>query len=73
MADEQPRGRGGRRGGRVRAQGRRIRELERLLAAARLDVHRDINHEVDDVSNSDDGEDEGLDTDSGSNKEEDVI
>ena len=99
MADEQPRGRGGRRGGRVRgqprrgvdggeevpqphrrdqrdleiaAQGRRIRELERLLAAARLDVHRDINHEVDEVSNSDDGEDEGLDTDSVSNEEEDV-
>ncbi|GKB83406.1 gag-pol polyprotein [Tanacetum coccineum] len=99
MADEQPRGHGGRRGGRVRgqprrgvdggeevpqphrrdqrdleiaAQGRRIRELKRLLAAARLDVHRDINHEVDGVSDSDDGEDEGLDTDSGSNKEEDV-
>lgn len=99
MADEQPRGRGGRRGGRVcgqprrgvdggeevpqphrrdqrdleiAAQGRRIRELERLLAAARLDVHRDINREVDGVSNSDDGEDEGLDTDSLSNEEEDV-
>ncbi|GKB47892.1 RNA-directed DNA polymerase [Tanacetum coccineum] len=100
MADEQPRGRGGRRGGRVRgqprrggdggvgedepqphrrdqrdleiaAQGRRIRELERLLAAARLDVHRDSNHETDRFSNSDVGEDGGSDL-SLSNGEEEV-
>ncbi|GJU72682.1 retrovirus-related pol polyprotein from transposon TNT 1-94 [Tanacetum coccineum] len=97
MADEQPLGRGGRRGGRVRSQprqgvdggeevlqphrqdqrdleiatqGRGIRELERLLTAARIEVHHDINREVDGVSNSDDGEDEGLDTDSTSNEEE---
>ncbi|GKB99855.1 hypothetical protein Tco_0985992 [Tanacetum coccineum] len=100
MADEQPRGRGGRRGGRVRrqpprggdggvgederqphrrdqrdleiaAQRRRIRELERLLAAARLDVHRDIDHETDRFSNSDIGEDGGSDL-SLSNGEEEV-
>ncbi|GKA11245.1 reverse transcriptase domain-containing protein [Tanacetum coccineum] len=41
----------------IAAQGRRIRELKRLLAAARLDVHRDINHETDHFSNSDVGED----------------
>ncbi|GKB43842.1 putative RNA-directed DNA polymerase, partial [Tanacetum coccineum] len=86
MANEQPRGRGGRRGGRVRGQPRRggdggvgederqphrrdqrdleiaalrrqMRELEHLLAAARLDVHRDINHETNRFSNSDIGED----------------
>ncbi|PWA70702.1 hypothetical protein CTI12_AA286890 [Artemisia annua] len=98
MADEQPRGRGGRRGGRVRgqprrggvdggggeeepqphrrdqrdleiaAQGRRIRELERLLAAARVDIHRDVDR----VSSSEDGDEEGFDTDSASNEEEDV-
>ncbi|GJR82493.1 hypothetical protein Tco_0153278 [Tanacetum coccineum] len=90
MADEQPRGHGGRRGGRVRgqprrggdsgvsederqphrrdqrdleivAQGRRIRELDRLLSASRLDVNRDINHETDRFSNSDVGEDGGSD------------
>ncbi|GKE00048.1 hypothetical protein Tco_1388031, partial [Tanacetum coccineum] len=84
MADKQPRGRGGRRGGRVRgqprrggvdggggeeepkphrwdqrdleiaAQGIRIRELERLLAAARVDIHRDFNRDGDRVSSSDD-------------------
>ncbi|GJR15256.1 probable beta-1,4-xylosyltransferase IRX9 [Tanacetum coccineum] len=41
----------------IAAQGRRIRELERVLAAARLDVHRDINHETDRFTNSDAGED----------------
>ncbi|GKE79972.1 hypothetical protein Tco_1549972, partial [Tanacetum coccineum] len=69
MADEQPRGCGGRRGGRVRGQPRRgVDDGEEVPQPhpARLDVHRDINHEVDSVSNSDDGEDEGLDTDSGS-------
>ncbi|GJS78813.1 gag-pol polyprotein [Tanacetum coccineum] len=97
MADEQPCGRGRRRGGRVRGQprrggdggvgederqphrrdleiatqGRRIRELERLLAAARLDVHRDINHETDHFSNSDIGEDGGSDL-SLSNGEEEI-
>ncbi|GJY46337.1 hypothetical protein Tco_0435400 [Tanacetum coccineum] len=98
MADEQPRGCGGRRGGRVRgqprrggvdggggeeepqphrrdqrdleiaAQGRRIRELERLLAAARVDVHRDFNRDGDRVSSSDNGDDGGFD----SNEEENV-
>ncbi|GKB83407.1 hypothetical protein Tco_0950302 [Tanacetum coccineum] len=76
MADEQPRGCGGHRGGRVRGQPRRgVDDGEEVPQPhpARLDVHRDINHEVDGVSNSDDGEDEGLDTDSGSNKEEDDL
>ncbi|GKA20691.1 hypothetical protein Tco_0700680 [Tanacetum coccineum] len=100
MADEQSRGRGGRRGGRVlgqprrggdgvvgederqphhqdqrdleiTAQRRRIRKLERLLAEARLDVHRDIDHETDRFSNSDIGEDGGSDL-SLSNGEEEI-
>nr|GEU87045.1 hypothetical protein [Tanacetum cinerariifolium] len=55
----------------IASQGRRIRELERLLAAARLDVHRDINHETDRFSYSDVGEDVGSDL-SLSNGEEEV-
>ncbi|GKC58758.1 retrovirus-related pol polyprotein from transposon TNT 1-94 [Tanacetum coccineum] len=73
MADEQPLGRGGRRGGRVRSQPRQgVDGGEEVLQPhpARIEVHRDINREVDGVSNSDDGEDEGLDTDSTSNEEE---
>ncbi|GJZ45166.1 reverse transcriptase domain-containing protein [Tanacetum coccineum] len=64
MADEQPHGRGGRRGGRVRVnlvEVATVMLLERLLAATRLDVHRDINHETDRFSNSDIGEDGGSD------------
>ncbi|GJU02692.1 reverse transcriptase domain-containing protein [Tanacetum coccineum] len=99
MADEQPRGRGGRRGGRVRGQPRRggdggvgedepthtsgppgprdcspwkrIQRVGELIAAARLDVHRDSNHETDRFSNSDVGEDGGSDL-SLSNGEEEV-
>ncbi|PWA46995.1 hypothetical protein CTI12_AA504100 [Artemisia annua] len=88
MAEEQPRGRRGRRGGYARrqphhgadvneeeprpnrrdqrdleiaAQGRRIRELERLLAQARLENFRD---------DRDDGESEGSDIDSTESKNE---
>ncbi|GJT00100.1 reverse transcriptase domain-containing protein [Tanacetum coccineum] len=76
MADEQPCGRGGRRGGRVRGQPRRggdggVGEDEPQPHPARLDVHRDSNHETDRFSNSDIGEDGGSDL-SLSNGEEEV-
>ncbi|GKD70481.1 retrotransposon protein, putative, ty1-copia subclass, partial [Tanacetum coccineum] len=54
----------------IAAQGRRIRELERLLAAAKVDVHRDFNRDGDRVCSSDDGNDGGFDTDSASNEED---
>ena len=80
MAEEQPRGRRGRRGGYARgqprqgadrneeeprpnrrdqrdleiaAQGRRIRELERLLAHARLDDFRDADRDEEESGGSD--------------------
>ncbi|GJX88764.1 putative reverse transcriptase domain, zinc finger, CCHC-type, aspartic peptidase domain protein [Tanacetum coccineum] len=56
MAEEQPRGRRGRRGGydlEIAAQGRRIRELERLLEHARFDDFRDVNHAEEESEGSD--------------------
>ncbi|GKB45240.1 hypothetical protein Tco_0890182 [Tanacetum coccineum] len=51
----------------IAAQGRRIRELERLLAAARVDGHRDFNRDGNRISSSDDGDDGGSDTDLANN------
>ncbi|GKE35182.1 hypothetical protein Tco_1454504, partial [Tanacetum coccineum] len=48
----------------IAAQGRRIRELERLLAVVRVDAHRDFNHDGDRVSSSDGGDYGGFDTES---------
>nr|GEU76907.1 hypothetical protein [Tanacetum cinerariifolium] len=56
----------------IAVQGRRIRELERLLAAVRVDAHRDFNRDGNRISSSDDRDDEGSDTDLANNEEEAV-